>query len=479
MTDTAKLLDPVLELLPYLSAELILGITILAVTVIALVRRQVYPWPHYAGIAGIISSMFFLVISADYTNSEWFVIDGTSVYWKLVLDGSMVVILLFNTTRHLRRRSAEYVLLALMILFGAHFLVMARHLFLVYLSIEVMSLSAYMLVAMPLFKRQINSAFKYLAFGATASALMLFGISLFYGLQGSLTLEEFDPGSGVWQTALGWTVLILISCGILFKIAAVPFHIWVNDVYNQTSLPVLSIFSIIPKLSAILFLVRWVPEIPNAEYLIALLAVITIATGNMGAIRQANIRGMMGFSAIAHTGFMLGGMLMEAGNMLFLQFYMTVYALMTLGAFHALNYYELTYGTEKINDLAGTSAVSSWKTVCMVVWMIALTGIPPTAGFTAKLMLFSGMAQAYATGGEAIVLAVLIFAVVNAVISLAYYLRIPYQMIFRQPEVPYQGTKKILTGENFLGTILVLIIIILFIKPEWLMGWINMVSFAQ
>jgi NADH-quinone oxidoreductase subunit N len=479
MMDAANLLGPVKEILPYLYAELILGITMLAVTVTSLVRKPVYPWPHYVGITGIFCSILVSGMGASSAETTWFSIDEASFYWKLVLDGCMAVILLFNTNRHLRMRSAEYVLLALMILFGAHFLIISRHLFLVYLSIEVMSLSAYMLVALPLFKRQVNSAFKYLAFGATSSAIMLYGISLFYGIQGSLTLAGFDPALDAWQSPLGWTVLVLISAGILFKIAAVPFHIWVKDVYSETSLPVLAIFSIVPKLSALLFLIRWMPEIPNSEYLIALLAVITIATGNFGALRQSGIRGMMGFSAIAHTGFMLSGLLMEAGNMVFLQFYMTIYAIMTLGAFHALNYYELTYGAEKITDLAGTSVSSSWRTIGMVVWMIALTGIPPTAGFTAKLLLFSGMAQQYAASENSIILYVLIFAVINAVVSLAYYLRIPYQMIFRKPEVPFGRSKKIWTAENFLSTILVLTIIILFIKPEWLMGWINNVSFAQ
>jgi len=478
MRDGINLLDPLFEMLPHLRSEGIIGLTILAVAITALFRKRAYPLPAIVGIGGLIASGISLAMQTVDFSDQWFVIDQASFFWRVFLDGCLTVILLFRTNRHLQKRSAEFVVLALTIVLGAHFLIISRHLFMVYLSVEVMSLSAYMLVALPLFRRQVNAAFKYLVFGAASSAIMLYGISLFYGLQGSLSLQDFQPEAPLWQSTPGWTVLLLIAIGLLFKIAAAPFHIWVNDVYRDTSLPVLAIFSVVPKLAALVFLIRWIPSIPDVEYLVALLSMFTLAVGNFGALRQEHVRGLLGLSAIAHTGFMLTGLLLLPGDFVFLEVYMAIYALMTIGSFHLLNHYELTYGVEKMSDLAGMSQVSVWKTIGIVVWMIALTGLPPTAGFTAKLLLFSGVAARYSADPQPVILYLLIFAVLNAVIALAYYLKIPYQMIFRKPEIHFKGTKNIWTLENFLGTILVLAILILFIKPEWLMGWINSVSFV-
>ncbi|MCA6075394.1 NADH-quinone oxidoreductase subunit N [Fulvivirga sedimenti] len=478
MKGVAQILDNLTNLLPFLLPEVVLAVTILLVTVSTLKRGIPHQVAHIIGILGILVSLVLSQMNSTYLPGDWFTFDESAIWWKTLLDSAVVAILLFRTSRHLRTISGEYVIITLMMLLGAHFLVMANHLFLVYLSVEIMSLSGYMLVALPLFRKNIDAGFKYLVFGAVSSALMLYGISLFYGLEGNLSLAVANSLSDHWSTPLGYTVLVLISFGLMFKVAAVPFHIWVPDVYEATPMPVITLLSTVPKVAAIAFLLRWTDFLTESMYVTAILAGLSMLAGNFGALRQQHMKRMMGFSAIAHTGFMLAGLLLVRDNPAYVYFYAATYVLMTVGAFHLLNYYEIRFGTETLEDMTGASAVSGWKTVSMVIWMIALTGLPPTAGFTAKLFLFGGLAEIYSVLEDSYILWLLLFAVVNAVISLAYYLKIPYYMIFRKSEAQLWSAEKIWTKENFLGTILVLAVLIIFFKPEWLMGSINSISFV-
>ncbi len=478
MTDVSQILTDLKILLPFLLPELVLAVTIIFVTISTLKRGLPFQVAHGIGITGILISLFLTQSNDVVFPGDWMIFDEAGIWWISLLDITLILILLFRTTRHLRVLAGEYVIIALMMLLGAHFLVLSNHLFLVYLSVEILSLSGYMLVALPLYRKNIDAGFKYLVFGAVSSALMLYGISLFYGLEGNLSLAVAVSGADHWTTPLGYAVLALISFGLLFKVAAVPFHIWVPDVYQATPMPVITILSTIPKVAAIAFLMRWTGFVMESMYITAILAGLSMLAGNFGALRQNHVKRMMGFSAIAHTGFMLSGLLLMEYNPAYLLFYAAIYVLMTIGAFHLLNFFENRFGTEILDDFSGASAVSGWKTICMVIWMIALTGLPPTAGFSAKLFLFGGLAGMYSVMNDTFILTLLLFAVVNAVVSLAYYVKIPYFMIFRKGEARVWMAEKIWTKENFLGTILVLAVLILFFKPEWLMGSINSISFV-
>jgi NADH-quinone oxidoreductase subunit N len=262
---------------------------------------------------------------------------------------------------------------------------------------------------------------------------------------------------------------------LLFKISAAPFHLWVPDVYQGTAYPILAALSVVPKLAAFAFLTHWTAMIEESTFIIGILAIFTLIAGNFGALQQNNVRRLMGFSSIAHSGFMLLALIQVPG---YLMFYAGIYVLMTVGIFHLLNHYHFNYGLDTVEDYRGMRRLSRLKTLYVVIWMIALTGLPPTAGFTAKLLLFTGLGEMYVVNSDPFLMVLIIVGILNAVISLAYYLKIPYQMIFKPSDQTIKTLENNVSFSNLFGTILVLLVLLLFIKPGWLMSWLNNANFV-
>lgn len=463
-------LEHVWELLPFLYSEGILVAGIMVLTLFALFRR--IPWQvNFLCTALIVVAAAWTAWHTQTYSHPLFSLSVSGNAWKLLLDISVLVILLFKHNRHLRSKSAEYLMLVLLLLLGGHFLVMSNNLFTTYLAIEVLSLSGYMLVALPVLRAQVIASFRYLIFGAVASATLIYGMSLYYGLNGTLSLMPVAEGD-----TLGLLAALLITFGIFFKISAAPFHFWVPDVYEGSSYPVLGLVAIVPKIAAFSFLVSWIDVIPGALEIVGSLALVTLLAGNLGALAQSNVRRMMGFSAIAHTGFMMLALFYSSE---YLYFYAVVYALMTLGVFHLLNGFLEKYQIDTLDAFTGMRRVSPVKTLFILIWMVALTGLPPTAGFTSKLLVFTGLGELYASGGSVFLLILLGVGILNAVVSLGYYIKIPYFMIFKTPAELDCPKENMWSFANLLGTILVLLVLLLFIWPEWLMSWLNNINFAQ
>ncbi len=403
-----------------------------------------------------------------------------TAFWKVLLGAVMVIVVLFPLPYSLKRSRAEYYMLLSGVLLGAFVLAMARHFLLVIIGLELMSLCSYLLAGLARSKGSVESALKYFLFGSAATAIMIYGISWLYGLTGSVALEgAFSQVAGEAAFA-GWIsplVITLVSAGILFKVAAAPWHLWVADVYQETPTPIVAMFSVVPKLAGFAFLSRWVDWLGWPIEIVAGLGILTLAVGNFAALRQINVKRMLGYSSIAHSGFLLLALL-TPGDYTFLLFYAIVYALMNLGAFLLVNYYERTYRVSTFKEYDGFFSLSAWLGSALIIFMIALTGLPPTSGFTAKLFLFSSVAAGFQQTGSAWLLTALVFGVINAVISFAFYVQLPYRMIFKKMTSSAIVYKKYTSTENFLCIILVVAVLILFFKPEWLMGWINSSSFA-
>jgi NADH-quinone oxidoreductase subunit N len=315
---------------------------------------------------------------------------------------------------------------------GAIFMAAATDLIVLFLALETMSMAAYVLAGA--WKRDARSneaALKYFLLGAFASGFMLYGIALLYAGTGSTSyavLAEVAERSASEPLLLGGAAMLLVGLG--FKVAAVPFHLWTPDVYEGAPTSVTAFMATVVKAAAFAALVRAVVVAlaPVAQQLDGILwagAALTMTVGNVVALQQSSLKRMLAYSSIAHTGYLLVGVTAggaEGGAAVL--YYLAVYAAMNLGAFGVMMMVARTgNGAERIADFAGLGQKSPMLAVAMTVCMLSLTGIPPFGGFFGKLYLFTAaLERGYVT--------LVVVAVLNSVLSPAYYLGVVRAMYF-------------------------------------------------
>ena len=359
-----------------------------------------------------------------------FVLDGFSYFWKiLVLVATALTVLL--SARYVEEagyRPGEYFALLLLASTGMLFMVGATNLLAIWIALELMALSSYVLAGY--FKNELKSneaALKYFVLGALSSGILLYGISLLYGATGTLQLEAIAsalPGAverGSWLVPLGW---MLLAVGLLFKVAAAPFHVWAPDVYTGAPTPVTAYLAAASKAASFAILLRifvqaFEPLRADWQVVIALIAVMSMVWGNLAALTQDNVKRMLAYSSIAHAGYVLVGVLAaNAIGQWAALFYLLAYSLITLGAFGTVILLERReYAGETCADYAGLARRSPWLAAMMLLFMLALTGIPPTGGFVGKFYLFAAAIEAGWTW-------VAVVGVVMSAVSLYYYFRI-------------------------------------------------------
>jgi NADH-quinone oxidoreductase subunit N len=331
----------------------------------------------------------------------------------------------------------EYYVLGLFAVCGMMVMASANHLLTLYLGLELMSLCLYAMIA---FYRDdklaVESAMKYFVLGALASSVLLYGMSLLYGLTGSLelsvirtTLSEVDQNNMALALAV-----VFIVVALAFKIGAVPFHMWVPDVYHGSPTSTTAFIGAAPKIAAFALIMRLL--VGGLEDLhgmwrdmLVILALLSVATGNIIAIAQDNLKRMLAYSTISHMGFFLFGILSgtEAGYSASL-FYILVYATMSCGAFGVILYLSgKDFESDNLSDLKGLSKRSPWIALLILILMFSMAGVPPTAGFFAKLSVIQALLNAGLVW-------VAIIAVILAVIGAYYYLRIVKLVYFDAPE---------------------------------------------
>ncbi len=369
-----------------------------------------------------------------------FVLDGFSFYVKmLVLVATALTVLL--SVRFLEEgnyRASEYYSLLLLATSGMLFMASGYTLLTIWISLETMALASYILAGY--FKRErrsIEAALKYFILGAMSSGILLYGISLLYGAAGTVQLSELsqklaDPAlKGNYLVPLGW---LLLTAGLLFKVAAVPFHIWTPDVYVGAPTPVTGWLAVASKGASFAILLRILYEglwSVRAEWqtIVAIVAVITMVWGNIAALTQDNVKRMLAYSSIAHAGYILLGVLAvsEVGLWSVL-FYLLAYTFITLGAFGTVILLERReYAGETCADYAGLARRSPFLAAMMLLFMVALTGIPPTGGFVGKFYLFAAALKA-GWGWVAVI------GVLTSAISLYYYFRIVLYMYLKDSD---------------------------------------------
>jgi NADH-quinone oxidoreductase subunit N len=378
-----------------------------------------------------------------------FVSDVMSHLLKLVAYIATSVALVYSRQYLLDRGllRGEFITLLLFSLLGMMVMMSANNFITVYLGLELMSLCLYALVALNRDSAaSVEAAMKYFVLGALSSGLLLYGMSMVYGATGTLNLAEVAQqlsGLARQTSERPFLVfgLVFVVSGIAFKLGVVPFHMWIPDVYHGAPTPMTLIIAAAPKVAAfamaIRLLVNGMLELAHDwQQMLAIMALLSMAIGNITAIAQTNLKRMLAYSAIAHMGFMLLGMLsgVVGGNWLnaadaysTAMFYMVVYVLMTLGAFGMLLYLSRAgFDCEALDDMRGLNRRSPWYAFLMLVLMFSLAGVPPTAGFYAKLAVLSA---AVAAGQVWLAVAAVVLSLVGAF----YYLRIVKLMYFDEP----------------------------------------------
>jgi NADH-quinone oxidoreductase subunit N len=456
------------QLLQWVAPEFLLTLAALGVLVIDLTTLRGAPWKErmqvgaslavlgcLAGIAAIFLAP--TTTPAGYLGATLVLNPLTSLVKVVVLVLSLSTVLLTLETRF-TEHVGEYFALLLLATVGMMFLVSTENLLMLFVSLELLSLCLYIMTA---FNKQnahsAEAALKYFLFGGMAAAFLLFGLSLVYGLTGELELSRIaakvgNAPAGARFDPLLVLALLLVVAGFGFKVAAVPFHLWAPDTYQGAPLPSAALIASGSKVASFYILAKvllvgvggaagsagwgkvsqgWVP-------MLALAAALSVVIGNVAAIAQTSVRRLLAYSAIAHAGYMLAGLLAadHRDGIASVLYYVTTYALTTVGAFAVVTVVQERAGDDRLSAFAGLSARAPLLSFCMMIFLLSLAGIPPLAGFFGKFYLFK--AALFAPGASPQPLGLLwliILALTMSAVSLYYYLQVLKQIyVARAPE---------------------------------------------
>ena len=371
--------------------------------------------------------------------SDMYVADPVASIAKVVMGVAVGVVLVYSRQYAADRgfMKGELFTLTLFALLGMMVMVSASHFLTLYIGLELLSLSLYALIAMQRDSvRSTEAAMKYFVLGALASGMLLYGISMLYGATGSLQIGAVAKAIAAGN-ANGMLVsfgMVFIVAGLAFKLGAVPFHMWVPDVYEGAPTAITTLIGSAPKLAAFVFVIRFLAQAlePAAavwQPMLVILAVASLVIGNLTAIVQTSIKRMLAYSTISHMGFLLIGILAAspAGFSAAL-FYAVTYVLMALAGFGVLLLLSRAgFDCERLDDLKGLNQRNPWFALLMLLVMFSMAGIPPLVGFYAKFAVLKAAIDA----------GMVWLAVVGVLMSLVgafYYLRVVKIMYFDAPE---------------------------------------------
>jgi NADH-quinone oxidoreductase subunit N len=424
--------------------------------------------------AGLIAVGAVLLTSATFFNEGLlffaaYKVDLYSQLFKLlVVSGFGVVVLLDQNLPAIDEKiRPEYYLFLLLSTLGLMMVVSCVELLSLFVALELSSFALYLLVPMrderTGVRGQMEAAAKYVIFGVMATGIMLFGMSYLFGLTGTTYLAELMPrlhGIGVQPAVVVGVTMVL--AGFFFKLGLFPFHFWLPDVYQGASNGTTAFIASVPKLAAVALIIRgaalFLPDSPAVGSLLAVLAVASMFYGNLLALVQKDLKRMLGFSGIAHAGYLMLGILVfrESGYATSI-YYVIGYLIMNLAAFLVICNVARNGENPQVNDLTGLSRRAPLMAVILAVAMFALAGIPPFVGFMGKFMLLAGALQA----GH---LPLVIMAAINTAISIYYYLSVVRASYCSDPDneetIQVDGLVKVV------GVLLVAAIIVMGVAPD-------------
>jgi NADH-quinone oxidoreductase subunit N len=407
---------------------------------------------------GILVALGFAIREMGLSQSVFsgmIVVDPFAVFFKLLVGASAVVIILFSIysseVQATIKRMAEYSSLLVAMTLGMFLMAGSVNLLMMVLSVELTSLSSYILAGYTKEAPDSSEAsLKYIIYGALSTGLMLYGISIIFGLTGG-AMDFYGINKALSTGSVSPIALLvaslLIIAGLGYKISAVPFHFWTPDVYEGAPITITAFLSVASKAAGFALLIRFFKvcfidssaiglpvgfwaTLQGFEWnkIIAIISVLTMTLGNLVAVWQNNLKRLLAYSSIAHAGYMLMGVVVLSDKgVAAVLIYFIVYLFMNLGAFYVVMLVANKTGSEDIDSYKGLGYRSPLISVSLAIFFISLAGIPPTAGFIGKLFLFAALLDA-----RWIWLAVI--GVINSVISLYYYVRVVRNMFLRDPE---------------------------------------------
>jgi len=434
-------------------------------------------------------SIVGLVVAGGFTIAMWGVsskaifndmlaVDNFALFFKLIFLGIAILVILASVdyVSRFARFRGEYYALVLLATLGMMLMAATTELIAVYIALELTSISLYILVGFLKDRKSTESSMKYLLLGGVASALLLYGMALIFGFTGKTQLGEIaqviqavSPQTLMSSPALLLGLVLLIA-GFGFKIAAVPFHMWVPDVYEGAPTPITAYLSVGSKAAGFAILLRvfysafalpgWLSQ--DWGLIFAVLSAIGMTVGNVVAISQTNIKRMLGYSSVAQAGYLMVGLaavgLASATDIAGrngVLFFLAAYALTNMGAFIAIIAISNKLNSDQIEDFSGMGKRAPVLALGLTLCLISLVGMPPAAGFMAKFYIFSAAIQQN-------LLWLVIIAVLNSVISAYYYLRVVKVMWFGQPvseeKVPSSVALRVALALSCIGVLLLGII---------------------
>ncbi|MEK6582296.1 MAG: NADH-quinone oxidoreductase subunit N [Nitrospirota bacterium] len=423
--------------------EIVMTVLALAILLADLVikRKETIAFLSIAGVALV---TYVLVGSMGTTFNGMFLSDGYSMFFKLIFMLNVILTVLISVKYIVIEKVnfGEYYALILFSTLGMMIMASAGDLIVLYLGLELMALSTYILAGFIRYDIKSNeAAMKYFLLGAFASAFLLYGTSMIYGLTGTTDLKAISAyivANGLSGNPVLMLSMILFAVAFSFKIAAVPFHMWAPDAYEGAPTSITAFMSVGPKAAGFavlgrVFLVAFGSvRIEWAAVLIPI-AILTMGVGNIVALSQTNIKRMLAYSSIAHAGYILLGIIAGTSDgMASVLNYMLIYAFMNIGAFAVVIMLRSEgFKGDNISDYEGLAKTHPLAAALMLVFMFSLTGIPPTAGFMGKFYVFMSAINAGYTW-------VVIIAVIFSAISAYFYLRVVMYMYMKEPKETVQ-----------------------------------------
>ncbi|MEA5594231.1 NAD(P)H-quinone oxidoreductase subunit N [Rivularia sp. UHCC 0363] len=428
-----------------IAPEGIVIVTFLGVLIVDLILgRSSARWIGYLAVAGLLASVVALYFQWDNTNPISFLGafngDDLSIVFRGIIALSAVVTILMSI-RYVEQSGtalAEFIAILLTATLGAMFLSGANELVMIFISLETLSISSYLLTGYTKRDPRSNEAsLKYLLIGASSTAVFLYGVSLLYGLSGGQT-ELSAIANGIAAANLGQSLgiviaLVFVIAGIGFKISAAPFHQWTPDVYEGAPTPVIAFLSVGSKAAGFALAIRLLTTVfplvaDEWRFVFTALAVLSLILGNVVALAQTSMKRMLAYSSIAQAGFVMIGLIAgtEAGYSSMI-FYLLVYLFMNLCGFSCVILFSLRTGTDQITEYSGLYQKDPLLTLGLSLSLLSLGGIPPLAGFFGKIYLFWA-------GWQAGLYGLVLLGLVTSVVSIYYYIRVVKMMVVKEPQ---------------------------------------------
>ncbi|WP_428330233.1 NADH-quinone oxidoreductase subunit N [Mucilaginibacter sp.] len=489
-------ISKVLGSIPYFMPEFYLAVLFILVLVTDLLfGRNSEKLCRIVACAGIL-----LVIHRDYQQIQLLLISGNvnghflfdemlllnriAINFKFIIDTLAFILLLYfkwddRLMSHKKGLSDLYTIVIGSV-FGLHLMIMAVNLLSIYLAIEMVSIASYLMVAYQSDNTLGTEAgLKYVLFGAASSAMMLYGISLLYAFTGSINLFTGNLLPGLMQAnpiAVSFA-LILLLVGVGFKLSFVPVHFWVPDVYEGAPTPVTAWLSTLPKIAAFALLINFLrPFIYFAKWTafdfkvaLSAIGILTMIAGNFAAVMQRSVKRMLAYSSIGHTGFALMAIVtFSSAGLSAITYYLAVYGIANIGALVLATHFANVLGADDMESYKGMGYKYPTASVCFVIVLISLTGLPVTAGFTGKVFVFSAVYGIYQQNNDVWLLALMITGAVTTVVSLFYYIKIPLNLFIKRTETPVTQVSK---SYNVIGlaVVICLFIVLAGVFPNLLM----------